>query len=89
MFKVAITDYTFAALEIEEGILRPAGCEVAKKWSAGHRHQTRFCSFTRHPGPGLRGFPSLCGTHVWNLLLQHCAVSPVGRGATVFRELPS
>lgn len=28
MFKVAITDYTFAALEIEEGILRPAGCEV-------------------------------------------------------------
>lgn len=28
MFKVAITDFTFPTLEIEESILKPAGCEI-------------------------------------------------------------
>jgi D-3-phosphoglycerate dehydrogenase len=28
MFTVAITDFTFPSLEIEQGILRPAGCEI-------------------------------------------------------------
>ncbi len=28
MFRVAITDYTFPTLEVEEGILQAAGCEI-------------------------------------------------------------
>lgn len=28
MFQVAVTDYTFPSLDLEEGILQSAGCEV-------------------------------------------------------------
>jgi D-3-phosphoglycerate dehydrogenase len=32
MTKVAVTDYTFAALDVEADILRPLGCEIVAGW---------------------------------------------------------